>query len=180
MMYAPDGRTRVVPKEEVDEWEAVGWYTYAVTMMYAPDGRTRVVPKEEVDEWEAVGWYTYAVTMMYAPDGRTRVVPKEEVDEWKAVGWYTYSVMTLYAIDGRTRVVATEEAAEWRAVGWYTEFEYTTLKKSASYVSSGNYEAQSNAWREGLLILRMLRQKQSFKMKCAMWETNGIIKSIVR
>ena len=57
-MYAPDGRTRMVAESEIEAYEQVGWYTYAVTMMYAPDGRTRVVPKEEVDEMGSC-WLVY-------------------------------------------------------------------------------------------------------------------------
>ncbi|MGI6013169.1 MAG: DUF5780 domain-containing protein, partial [Oscillospiraceae bacterium] len=106
---------------------------------------------------------TYPVTMLYAPDGRTHVVPKEEVAEWEAVGWYTYPVTMLYAPDGRTRVVPKEEVAEWRAVGWYTEFEYNTLKKSASYVSNGNYESAIQCLEQGIANTNDAKTKAVFQ-----------------
>ncbi len=59
-MYAIDGRTISVPKNEVEAYKKVGWYaTKAETQqtLYAADGRTIVVYKAEVPAYKKVGWY---------------------------------------------------------------------------------------------------------------------------
>ena len=60
MVYATDGRTKIIKKSEVDAYLKVGWYrTLAETQqtVYAPDGRTKTVYKAEVDDYINVGWY---------------------------------------------------------------------------------------------------------------------------
>ena len=57
IMYAPDGRTEVIDKCDVEAWKSVGWYEMPVQTMYAPDGRTAVVDKSDVQAWKNVGWY---------------------------------------------------------------------------------------------------------------------------
>ena len=87
-MYALDGRTENVDKNDVEAWKKVGWYTMPVVTMYAPDGRAESVDKNDVEAWKKVGWYTVPVKTLYAPDGRISVVDKNDVDAWKKVGWF--------------------------------------------------------------------------------------------
>lgn len=58
-MYAPDGRTNVVPQSKVEANKKVGWYEKPVIILYASDGRTQVFYEDQVDAQLAVGWYKY-------------------------------------------------------------------------------------------------------------------------
>ena len=118
-VYAPDGRSKQVPEENVAAEVRVGWYRYPVIHMYAPDGRKKVVAASKVEAEEAVGWYRYPVLTMYAPDGRSKTVAEDRAEAEEAVGWYRYPVVTLYAPDGRRKVVDKNKAAAEIAVGWY-------------------------------------------------------------
>ncbi len=118
-VYAPDGRSEWILKNDVNAWMNVGWYTYPVMYMYAPDGRCEVVPISDMTAWLNVGWYSAPVQYMYAPDGRCEVVPASDVAAWINVGWYTFPVTIMYADDGRTAVVPKSDVAAWINVGWY-------------------------------------------------------------
>lgn len=56
-LYAPDGRTQKVFKNNVEAETNVGWYTQPVYTMYATDGRTIVVLESEIEAYKNVGWY---------------------------------------------------------------------------------------------------------------------------
>lgn len=88
-MYAPDGRTAVIPSEQLSAWKNVGWYDYAPTVsMYAPDGRVASVETWNVDAWKAVGWHTSPFITVYSADGRSIRIPTEDVYKYRNVGWY--------------------------------------------------------------------------------------------
>lgn len=55
-MYTPDGRTANVMNADVEDWKAVGWYDYPVTVLYAPDGRTALFSSYVVYDQKQVGW----------------------------------------------------------------------------------------------------------------------------
>ena len=136
-LYAPDGRTREVPANEVDAYLKVGWYKNPVTILYSSDGRTRVTFLDEVDAYLKAGWYRTKeealYVTLYAPDGRTRSTLRSEVDAYLRVGWYRTKeealYVTLYAPDGRTRSTLRSEVDAYLRVGWYRTKEeiYTTM-----------------------------------------------------
>ena len=95
-MYAADGRTQIVPLNQVEANKAVGWYTEPMTTMYALDGRTQIIPQSQVEANKAVGWYTEPVTMVYAADGRTLIIATSEIEAYKAVGWYISPLHAKY------------------------------------------------------------------------------------
>ncbi len=127
-IYAPDGRTAIVPEEEVSAYLAAGWYaTFEETIktIYAPDGRFASVFLADVQGYMDAGWYgSYEETIqtIYAPDGRTATVFLAEVPEYLAAGWYgSYeeTIKMLYAPDGRQISVYLTEVNSYLAVGWF-------------------------------------------------------------
>ncbi len=109
-LYASDGRTRVVNKEDVPLWLAVGWFESAedarIITMYATDGRTLDIPQYYRETYRNVGWYNTReeVTLpMYSMDGRTLEVYKDAAEAHSKVGWY-YNLsdvtVTMYDKDG--------------------------------------------------------------------------------
>ena len=139
-MYAPDGKTAVVPEDEKEDYENEGWYDTPVRMMYASDGRTLVVAEDEANEYESVGWYTEPVRTMYAPDGRSLVINESETKAYEGVGWYTEPVRTMYAPDGRTQIINESETEDYKKVGWY---ESADAVRSASVSASAAVSASS-------------------------------------
>lgn len=131
-VYAPDGRTSIIDKNDVEAWKEVGWYTIPVTTMYAPDGRASVIDKNDEEAWKEVGWYTMPVTTMYAPDGRTAVIDKKDVDAWKKVGWFK-SLDEYYSL----YVNSAELSSETDYLVWVSKSEF---KVRVYLGSKGNWE----------------------------------------
>ncbi len=133
-VYAPDGRTAVVPAEEVSAYLALGWYgTYEETVqtLYAPDGRQITVYFAEVPAYTALGWYeSYEETVqtLYAPDGRQITVYLSEVEWYCSQGWYeSYenTLATVYASDGRYMQVYKADVPAYLVLGWYESYAET-------------------------------------------------------
>ncbi|MBE7034083.1 MAG: hypothetical protein E7406_07655 [Ruminococcaceae bacterium] len=107
-LYASDGRTIIVPAEDVERWVNVGWYKTpedaAVITLYATDGRTLEVPEYHRQTYLDLGWYNTKeeVTItMYAMDGRTMQVYKDRAEAQHSVGWYyNLSDVTVTMYDG--------------------------------------------------------------------------------
>ncbi len=94
-MYASDGRTISVNRDDIPLWKAVGWYETAedarIITMYSMDGRTIDIPQLYREDYLKVGWYNTIeeVTLsMYSMDGRTITVYKAVAEEYRKVGWY--------------------------------------------------------------------------------------------
>lgn len=120
-MYTPDGRTVVVPPNEVEAHKREGWYLDPVVIVYASDGRSTIILKRELNTYLKSGWYADPVITMYTPDGRSSIILQSEIEAYKNVGWYTEPVSMMYAPDGRTLVVPLPEVEAHKAVGWYTD-----------------------------------------------------------
>lgn len=114
-LYASDGRTRVVDKENVPDWLAVGWFESAedarIITMYAPDGRTLDIPQYYRETYKNVGWYNTreeVTVTMYSTDGRTLEVFKDAAEAHSKVGWY-YNLsdvaVTMYDKEGAEHTV---------------------------------------------------------------------------
>lgn len=147
-LYAPDGRTREVPANEVDAYLKVGWYKNPVTILYSSDGRTRVTFLDEVDAYLKAGWYRTKeealYVTLYAPDGRTRSTLRSEVDAYLRVGWYRTKeeiYTTMYALDGRTKEVLKADVAANQRVGWYLYPDYVIAKADALLSTNGYSDA---------------------------------------
>lgn len=114
-LYASDGRTRLVEKEDVPRWLAVGWFESAedarIITMYALDGRTLDIPQYYRETYKNVGWYDTreeVVITMYSMDGRTLEVYKDVAEAHSKVGWfYNLSDVTvkMYDKDGTEHTV---------------------------------------------------------------------------
>lgn len=124
-MYAPDGRTQLVPVDRVEAEKAVGWTDNIAdvqTTVYAPDGRSKVIFIGNLEAEKAVGWVE-SVTV-YAADGRSKQIPPYMVEAERAVGWYPNIddvMVTVYAADGRSKKVFLAMVEAEKAVGWFTE-----------------------------------------------------------
>ncbi len=124
-MYAPDGRTQVVPVDRVEAEKAVGWTDNIAdvqTTVYAADGRSKVIFIGNLEAEKAVGWVE-SVTV-YAADGRSKQIPPYMVEAERAVGWYPNIddvMVTVYAADGRSKKVFLAMVEAEKAVGWFTE-----------------------------------------------------------
>lgn len=118
-MYAPDGRSIVVPLEEVDLYKNVGWYTDPVVTLYSYDSREIIVKTEEKSAYMEVGWYDEPLVAMFAWDGREIKVKTSEVELYKAVGWFVEPVTYVYSKDGRSLSILKKELEAYKNVGWY-------------------------------------------------------------
>lgn len=105
-MYAPDGRTIAVQKEETGDYKKVGWYNEPVIVMYASDGRSLVVKHSEIQAYKDVGWFEEPVITVYAEDGRTTVIKKSELDAYLDAGWYKSPADIPKSVPIGTKMVA--------------------------------------------------------------------------
>ncbi len=128
-IFAPDGRTAMVPAAEVPVYLSVGWYASydeTVKTIFAPDGRTARVFLADVPAYLSAGWFESheeTVTTLYAPDGRQTSVYLSEVQAYMALGWYesyAETVQVLYAPGDRTVTVYKSEVPSYVALGWST------------------------------------------------------------
>lgn len=94
-LYASDGRTRVVPPEDVEKWKNVGWFSSAeeakIITMYSMDGRTLNIPEFYRQTYRNVGWYDTleeVTVTMYSMDGRSLTVFRDAAEAHRNVGWY--------------------------------------------------------------------------------------------
>ena len=94
-LYASDGRTISIKKDDVERWKNVGWFSSPdeakIITMYATDGRTLNIPEFYRETYRNVGWYDTreeVTLMMYSMDGRTLEVYKDAADAHHKVGWY--------------------------------------------------------------------------------------------
>lgn len=118
-MYASDGRNIIVPIEDVEAYEQVGWYREPVVTLYSMDSREIIVKEAEKDAYLEVGWFEEPFCILYSPEGKEIKVKKGEVNEHIAVGWYTEPVVYAYARDGRSLVVLKRQLEEYKNFGWY-------------------------------------------------------------
>jgi len=128
-IYAPDGRTANVLKEDVSAYLSVGWYgayEEIIQTIYAPDGRRADVYLADLPAYLSSGWYkTYEETVqtLYSIDGRQIVVYRTEVPSYLSLGWYATieeTVQALYAPDNKTITVYKSEVPAYLACGWTT------------------------------------------------------------
>lgn len=87
-MYAPDDRVIYILENQVEEYEAEGWYIEPVVLMYASDGRTQYTLESEVELYKTLNWYIEPVTLMYASDGRTMYCLNSEVELYRTLNWF--------------------------------------------------------------------------------------------
>ena len=183
-LYAPDGRTREVPANEVDAYLKVGWYKNPVTILYSSDGHTRVTFLDEVDAYLKAGWYRTKeealYVTLYAPDGRTRSTLRSEVDAYLKVGWYRTKeealYVTLYAPDGRTRSTLRSEVDAYLRVGWYRTKEealYVTL-----YAPDGRTRSTLRSEVDAYLRVGWYRTKE--EIYTTMYALDGRTKEVLK
>lgn len=97
-MYAADGRTISVSKDEVVTYQNVNWSLAPPITIYDKDGNSIQIIEEHLkyyvnEQWE---WWTEPVTLMYAADGRTSYIMNSEVEAYSKVGWSVNPPITLY------------------------------------------------------------------------------------
>lgn len=126
-LYASDGRTIIVPIEDMEKWMNVGWYKTPedaqIVTLYATDGRTLEVAEYHRQTYLDLGWYNTKeeVTLtMYAMDGRTMQVYKDRAEAQHSVGWY-YNLsdvtMTMYDGEGNEHTVYKSNVEQEKANG---------------------------------------------------------------
>ncbi len=130
ILYASDGRTISVKKDEVPNWMAVGWFKTPedarIITMYALDGRTIDIPQFYREDYKNVGWYNTReeVTLsMYSMDGRTIEVFKDAAEAHHKVGWY-YNLsdvtVTMYDKNGVEYTIFKDNVEKERKNGLST------------------------------------------------------------
>ena len=127
IMYASDGRTIHINKDDIDLWKNVGWYETAedakIITMYSMDGRTLDIPQYYREAYNNVGWYNTLeeVTLtMYSMDGRSLVVYKDAAEAHHKVGWY-YNLsdvtVKMYDADGNEHTVFKDHIEKEKSNG---------------------------------------------------------------
>lgn len=87
MLYAEDGRTIIVPIENVESQKMMGWYEYPVIRVYHANGKNDLIFKHHLIDWSNQGWFTFPVMYVYHTNGRINVIAKAELEKYKANGW---------------------------------------------------------------------------------------------
>lgn len=162
-MYASDGRTILVPIEDIDKWIEVGWFETPedaeIVTLYATDGRTLEIERYHRETYLNLGWYATkeeVMITMYATDGRTMQVYKDRAEAQHSVGWY-YNLsdvtVTMYDKDGNEHSVFKDHVEAEKANGLSTskndvmqlmfsssgEFIHVPYEKVEEYKSVGWY-----------------------------------------
>ncbi|MBR1970283.1 MAG: polysaccharide deacetylase family protein [Clostridia bacterium] len=119
-LYSSDGRTIIVPTEEVPLYKEVGWFDSPeeakIITMYSMDGRTIDIVQAQRDAYKKVGWYDTkeeVMITMYSMDGRALPVYKAQGELYREVGWY-YNLsdvtITMYDTNGEEHTVFKDNA----------------------------------------------------------------------
>lgn len=94
IMYAADGRTLEVLKEEAAQYNEVGWYynrSDTLVKMYDKSGKMHSVLLADIPVLTQSGYKMDAnenYTLVFADDGRTTYVPDDDVVAFTKVGWF--------------------------------------------------------------------------------------------
>jgi len=167
-LYASDGRTILVPMEDVDRWINVGWFKTPedaeIVTLYATDGRTLEIPQYHKQTYLDLGWYATkeeVMITMYAADGRTMQVYKDRAEAQHSVGWY-YNMsdvtVTMYDGNGAEYTVFWANVEKEKANGLSTnkndvmqlmfsaagEFIHVPYEKVEAYKTVGWYSGGTN------------------------------------
>ena len=129
-LYASDGRTIMVPMQDVERWINVGWFRTPedaeIITLYATDGRTLEIPEFHRQTYLDLGWYNTkeeVMITMYATDGRTMQVYKDRAEAQHSVGWY-YNIsdvtVTMYDAEGNEHAVFKDHIEKEKANGLST------------------------------------------------------------
>lgn len=162
-MYASDGKTIIVPIEDIDKWIQVGWYETPedaeIITLYATDGRTLEIARYHKETYLNLGWYATkeeVMITMYATDGRTMQVYKDRAEAQHSVGWY-YNLsdvtVTMYDKDGNEYAVFKDNIEAEKANGLSAskndvmqlmfsaagEFIHVPFEKVEEYLAAGWY-----------------------------------------
>ena len=151
IMYTIDGKTKVVPAKDVENYKKLSWYSTPTYVLYSVDGNHVIVSQKELESYQNNGWYLEPVVIMYAADGRTQYVEQSKVEEQKHGGWYLYPVVTMYSPEGATIEVAQLEIEAYKNVGWYLEpviTMYATDGKTIVVKKSDSYSYERQGWYE--------------------------------
>lgn len=97
-MYSEDGRMITVWKDNVKDYEKVGWYTmrsvaYSTVYPLRTSNVQKEIPATITNEYIQNGYDLFKedyMTILYSLDDRKIAVKNTEVQNYKKVGWYTY------------------------------------------------------------------------------------------
>ena len=129
-LYALDGRTVIVPKEDTKRYLVEGWYAEPMVQLYSLD-ETIIVRKVYTEDYIKDGWYLEPVRVLYATGGRSHIFTETQVPAQLEVGWYTEPVVGMYNQADEEIVVYPHEVDAYRAKGWFAEYDPVTIMYAA-------------------------------------------------
>lgn len=122
-LYNPDGTSKRIYGNDIEEAFENGWYLYPVKYLYKADGTKEVFSESNVSQQLENGWYEFPVCILYGADGREIIIKEEEREKYLNDGYRENidGMKILYAPDGRQKLVYENEVSAELENGWFTQ-----------------------------------------------------------
>ena len=130
-MYKLTGEKTVVNRDEIQKYEADGWYIHNVeyTLVFYRVFPNNIVRENKriIDRYADIealmveGWYPYPVCLVYNLDGDELTIKKSELSSYEARGWYYTPSVRVYNADGQKKIIPKTELKKALSEGWYDE-----------------------------------------------------------